>query len=312
MKAFARRAQQDGLIASVRRAALTRLIDPTLLLPLSRVNRLGMFNLDVAAVHAKQREESRASSLLNDASNVERSYPLTFELEGRALRYAYLPAKGTSRGLVTLFHGHNAFLHLGPMQSWHSFDILAPWDTFGWQRQGSWFWGEKGDPLTERLVQALIEQFRGGADRPWFCMGGSMGGFGALWHGIKFASNGMYVMCPQIDLARKILDFSDDPSGNPYAFLQGSDGALPDLLAVAQMCHELPPIFLVQNQYDFVNPFADHAFRLLEIYNQKRGWYGLRVHPSTGHGGDGSQAEAEMFFSLLSDIKPSCQAIVKT
>ena len=33
-----------------------------------------------------------------------------------------------------------------------------------------------------------------------------VGGFGALYHGIKYRANGIYVMCPQVDLRRKVLD----------------------------------------------------------------------------------------------------------
>lgn len=292
-----------GLRETVRQALRQRVIDPAEMLPLSRVNRAGLFATSIEAIHAEERRQIRATSLVVDASRVEETYPEIFEHGGRVLRYAYRPARKQSRGLVVLFHGHDAFLHLGPVRAWDDFDLLAPWDTFGWQRRGSWFWGEKGVPFVEGLVQALIASRRP-EGAPLFCMGSSMGGFGALWHGIKFGARGVYAMCPQVDLAAKIEDFGADNRNNPYLYLKGEDQGPPDLLAMAEAQADLPPLFLIQNQFDHVNLFADHAWKLLDCYNRKRAWYGLRVHPSLGHGGDGKQEEAEMFFSLILDRNP--------
>ena len=293
-----RKARAVGFQEALRLGLLRLLEAPSL--PLTRVSKDGLFANDVEGAHERKRMAIRTTSLMCDASNVEETYPQVFESDGKVMRYTYLEATGESRGLVVQFHGHNAFLHLGPVRPLRDFDLLAPWDTFGWRRQGSWFWGEKGTAITEVLVQSLIEMYREEKTRPWFCMGGSMGGFGALYHGIKNLCDGLYVTFPQVDLALKIEEYGGRLDENPYAYLRGQPGdPFPDLLALATQCDDLPPLFLVQNQYDQVNTFAEHAFRLIEIYNGKRGWYGLRVHPSVGHWGDGDQAEAELFFSLV-------------
>lgn len=298
-----RRVHEEGVAATLRRAALRLLGDPDREPPLARANPAGLFATSTDAIHAQELEQIRTSSLMFEASRVEETYPEAFRWRDRVLRHAFLPATGTPRGLVVLFHGHNAFLHLGPVRPWADFDVLAPWDTFGWRRQGSWFWGERGDDFVARLLKDLIaERRRPGL--PWFCLGSSMGGFGALWHGIGGGADGIYAMCPQVDLARKIDDFGGDDAGNPYAFLRGPAGGPPDLFALAEAEETLPPLFLVQNQFDHVNPFAEHAFRLLDIYNRKRAWYGARVLPSIGHGGDGRQDEAALFFSLVIDRGP--------
>ena len=300
---FWRRVRTDGVRAAVRAAAEHLLHDPLDRVPLARARHLHLFDTDTEALRAREAERMRASSMMMEASSVEATYPLVYEAEGRFLRYALLPATGTGRGLVVLFHGHNAFLHMGPMAPWRDFDVLAPWDTFGFKRQGSWFWGEGGDNVTERLVQGLITEVRGkDPGRPWFCTGGSMGGFGALYHGIKHGCDGLYVVCPQVDLGAKIAEIGVDDRDNPYgALMGGRRDSVPDLLALAEETAELPPLFLVQNQHDPVNPFAGHAFRLLDVYNRRGAWYGLRVYPAIGHGGDGVQQEAEYFFSLILD-----------
>ena len=307
---FVSRIRRDGLGEALRDAGRRLLVDEAEFLPLRRADPAGLFATDVHAIHEREKSQIRASSLLFDASQVEASYPLVFESQGRLLRHAFLPATGQSRGLVVLFHGHNAFLHFGPARPWRDFDVLAPWDTFGWRRQGSWFWGEKGDDFVAHMIAALIEsRRRGDAGRPWFCMGSSMGGFGALYHGLALGCDGIYVMCPQVDLRAKINDFGGRRDENPYATLAGDDPKrVPDLVAMAETRPSLPPLYLIQNQYDHVNPFAGHGLRLVEVYNRRGAWCGLRVHPSIGHGGDGSQSEAELYFSLILDRRISSAA----
>jgi hypothetical protein len=305
LRGFYRRANAKGWRETLRQAALSRLMRPEEFLPLGRANPAGLLTSDLGALNAENRQQMRASSFLMEASQVEATYPLHIEVEGRVLRYAYLPATGISKGLAVLFHGHDAFLHLGPVRPWANLDLLAPWDTFGLKRQGSWFWGEKGQPFVERMVQALIARYRPD-NRAWFTVGASMGGFAALYHGIKYRADGIYAMCPQVDLARKIEDFGADELTNPYRHLRGNsaEDAFPDLMALAEGMADLPPLYLVQNLFDQINPFAQHAWRLIEVYNRKSAWYGLRIQPSVGHGGDGGQGEAALFFTRLLDKKP--------
>lgn len=300
-----------GWRGAVRETLRRSVLDPDELLPLKRINSKGLFTVDVTAIHAAERESIRVSSLLLDSSRVQDSYPNQFQYKDKVLRYSLFPATGTSRGLVVLFHGHNSFLHLGPTCPWKDFDLLAPWDCFGWQRQGSWFWGEKGIPFVEEIVQMLIRKVLDETgNQKWFCMGASMGGFASLWHGIKFGCAGMYVICPQVDLAAKSTDLEADGVNNPYRHLSrdGDPETFPNPLVIADMSPSLPPLYLIQNLYDHINPFSQHAWKLLEIYNRRHGWYGLRIHPSTGHGGDGKQEEAAIFFSMILDRNPKFPA----
>jgi len=212
-----------------------------------------------------------------------------------------LPASEKCLGLVVYFHGHDAFLHMGSLQPWKHFDVLAPWDTFGYNRQGSWFWGEKGKGFVEDMTQSLIKEIREKyIDKPWFCAGASMGGWASLYHGIKYGCSGIYVGCPQVDLRLKVVEYGENDRNNPYGYLAGDTiETVPDLFSTVESVDSLPPLFIVQNQYDAVNRFAEHGYRLLNIYNTKRGWYGLRVHPAIGHLGDFETGEADYFFSLI-------------
>lgn len=254
----------------------------------------------------RKRRMERLASIMADASQIADAYPLHLESGGKFLRYAFLPAQQERKGLVVSFHGHNAFRQLGPHRPWPDFDILAPWDTFGWQRQGSWFWGDQGNGYVEPIVRQLIEKLReerGGGD--WFCMGGSMGGFASLYYGIKYGASGLYVCDPQVDLRLKVRDYGLDDHKNPYGYLRGETmDSLPDILKIARGKDALPPLYLIQQLYDPVNPFLEHGWRLVEIYNEKRGWYGLRISPGIGHKSDPSQDEARYFFNQILEKRP--------
>ncbi len=263
------------------------------------------FETNTEKTREKGKKIMRETSLIYDLSQIESTYPFFFEADGLKLRYAYLKSKEAPKGLIVLFHGHNAFLHAGPMEKLNNFDVLAPWDNFGLNRQGSWFWGEKGKNFVEKIVWKLIEsKIKEGGFKRWFCFGGSMGGFAALYYGIKYGSDGVYALCPQIDLKQKILDYGMD-NKNPYAHLiESSIEEAPDLLELARAASELPPLFLAQHQYDSVNSFEKHALKITEIYSRKKAWLGLRIQPAIGHIGEGTQKEAEFLFNLIVEKNP--------
>lgn len=302
---LARLLRSQGTKTFLRALAMRFLFGPYDFEPLFHARHLPFFEPDEELIRSHERDKTRQAEQLYDASEIERTYPLLFEFEGRTLRYAFIPAAGRSRGLVVMFHSWNAWLQMGPLTRWDEFDVLAPWDTFGWHRQGSWFWGEKGVNFVAGLVQALIVKHRQ-LGQPLFCFGGSMGGFAALWHGITLACDGIYAQCPQIDIKAKIEEKGALDRENPFGFLAGdSVDTAPDLLKLAGNAPSLPPLFLVQTQFDPINPFSKHAARLIVEYDRKRAWYGLRIHPATGHGADGTQREAAYFFSLILDKLPT-------
>ncbi|MBF0340961.1 MAG: hypothetical protein HQL95_08385 [Magnetococcales bacterium] len=298
------RARQTGWREALRISAMHALQKHSETVPLARCDTRNYFMDQLPEERASLKEARRTREAeafsLHSASNIDKIYPLVFHHGNRLMRYTRIPGQRASKGLVIFFHGFNSWFHTGPLRPFEEFDLLAPWDTFGWKRQGSWFWGEKGEGFVADMVQALIRQEHTDPAQPLFCMGSSMGGFGALYHGITLGCRGIYAMAPQVDLKAKILDYDPASRGNPYGYLQGEDPeALPDLFRLADAREKLPPLFLIQNLYDPVNEFSRHAYKLLDVYHRKRAWYGLRVHPGVHHDGDGSQAEAELFFSLV-------------
>lgn len=257
--------------------------------------------------NSTQKKKNAVKDAAGDSSEL---YPNEFiDSRGTRIHYASYPALRRSKGLAVIFHGFLGF-KVDVLFNWADFDLLLPLDNFGWKNLGSWFWGVGGKNFVELAVQELIQtemQNRGNLD--WFCTGGSAGAFAALYHGIKYRSKGIYVTTPIIQLKPKIKHYRQRGLQTTYTALADPDDhdlkTIPDIYQEARLAEDLPPLFLIQNQYDRANPFGEDTLPLLQIYAEKRGWAGLRVQPSIGHHGhDGSYAEAQHFFNLISEKRP--------
>ena len=276
-------------------------------LPLAHVNQSMLFSNDFHGIRESQKKGMRLTSERQSVADVEKSYPKLFTYNGRTMRYAFLPASGKSLGLVVFFHGHYASLHKAPNQSLKNFDLLAPWDNFGVDRQGCWFWGDRGKDYVAALVRELIKEHTSkNPSRPWFCTGNSMGGFAALYHGITGGCDGIYTIGPQVDLPAKIRQRNEEDGSGFYGQLMADNVTdVPSITDLAERQENLPPLYLLLNRFDQVSSVTEHGFPLLDVYHRKNAWYGLRVSPSIGHGGDGSMKEALHFFALITERKPS-------
>lgn len=267
-----------------------------------------LFGNHVTEIDAKLKKDRPTCVKPEEEEKVGKVYNQVFEFDGKKLLYAFLPAERESRGLVVVFHAWNGYQYVDHIKSWSCYDVLAPFDDFGPHRWSCGFWGLNGDPFLVNPIQTLIKKMVIEKDYShWFTMGGSLGGFGALYHGIQGSCSGMYVMTPQLDIrAMSEQDLKKGYTDDVYTPMISSTSVEkdPNLFTLAHEKESLPPLFLIQSQYDTINPFDQHAYKLQEIYHQKRGWYGLRLHPAIGHRADGSQSEAEYFFLMIQKKNP--------
>lgn len=238
-------------------------------------------------------------------------FPLVFTSStGRKMRYAFFPALEQSKGLAVVFHGYLGFEIDHLRYGWKHFNLLLPLDNFGWNELGSWFWGEAGSGFVAHMTRELIAQVQAeNNEQSWFAVGASMGGFAALFHGIIGEAQGIYVMTPILDLKRKIRSYRERGLRTSYTEIADpadiSLAKVPDIYTAAKEAKSLPPLFLTQNQYDRSNPFGSDTLPLLKIYDEKKAWLGLRVHPAIGHQGhDGSYDEAQYFFEMIAKKSP--------
>ncbi|MGF1679620.1 MAG: hypothetical protein ACFCUX_10560 [Candidatus Methylacidiphilales bacterium] len=264
-----------------------------------------------ATNHSELNQRAVAAGMQHDSKidleKVHGLYNRTFDHEGKSIRYCYYPAVHESHGLVVSFHSVNGYAFRDHVKPWACFDVLAPLDDFGVVFEGMplscGFYGTAAHPFVAGVVQALIRKVLDETgQKHCFFIGGSLGGFGALFHGLSMSASGLYVMTPQIDIAAMSQqELAKGKTFNSYTPMldAGIEEGGPDVFRLARSMPDLPPLFLIQSLYDQLNPFASHAYKLLEMYHSKKAWYGLRIHPAIGHRADGSIAEAEYFFLKL-------------
>lgn len=81
-------------------------------------------------------------------------------------------------------------------------NVLTPLDNFGYENRGSCWLGEKGDFFVKDLLQKLIleiaEEYE--CEDHIYLYGSSMGGYGAILHGILCKANAVYAHAPHIRL----------------------------------------------------------------------------------------------------------------
>jgi len=81
-------------------------------------------------------------------------------------------------------------------------NVLTPLDNFGYENKGSCWLGEKGDFFVKDLLQKLIhdiaEEYE--CEDHIYLYGSSMGGYGAILHGILCKANAVYADAPHIRL----------------------------------------------------------------------------------------------------------------
>ena len=123
--------------------------------------------------------------------------------EGRELKYRLnLQDKPEGLPLLVVLHGYASgssatkFKHEG-------WNVLAPIDDFGYKKSGSWWLGENGDFFLFDMLQTLIKKvsIRYACENKIYFYGSSMGGYGAILHGIHSNARAVYANVPQIQFS---------------------------------------------------------------------------------------------------------------
>lgn len=130
--------------------------------------------------------------------------------DGKGHRLPYtcqLAEDPASAPILLSFHGwlirhpqyHDAAFTRGfPRQDWN---YIAPQDRYGLARGGCWYLGENADFFFIDLIDHLIAELRKeGLNGPLYVHGTSMGGFGALLHGMRLKAKAICVSVPQVRL----------------------------------------------------------------------------------------------------------------
>jgi hypothetical protein len=151
-----------------------------------------------------------------DYGRVSGSFQHPIEIEGRLYNYVFYPgrtdalcvhfsaffeASGERRSHRAQFHGY--FHRMRMFWPFAEYNFLFLVDTFGAEKNGSYYKGERGDFFVERATDEIIRRVQAehglAVDRT-VSLGSSMGATGALRFGLRRGFKGIVAVCPHIDL----------------------------------------------------------------------------------------------------------------
>lgn len=210
----------------------------------------------------------------------------------RDLRYLFTPADDARAPLVVILHGHTP----NPVPSRYrspAWNVLCPLDEFGQGGAGSWWLGEAGDHFWLDAMPALISRLYEG-DRLFFC-GSSMGGYGAILHGVLNRARAVYANIPQT----RLLGSSYSEDGMKVFFEPIFRKAIPtiynDLRDV--LSDDLPTSFLLSGiRWDKRFYIEEQTLPFLEALCARRINFQSEIRFGEGHALTHSIAEAVALF----------------
>lgn len=216
---------------------------------------------------------------------------------GRELVYSVAPAESPSSSpVVVAFHGHRT--NDRPTEFRDSrYTVVAPLDTFGYDGLGSWWLGEAGDLFLVDMISEMVRSVKeetGSAEL--FTWGISMGGYGAILHGLRLDACAVFAHVPQTLL-----------QGSQYAvmgmdeYFEAALGPAPeseynDLCRLVDHTVEsgraLPLFMLSANRFDLAGYLDEQVFRFTDCLQKHGANFALEIHPVRGHGFNPSMRES--------------------
>jgi hypothetical protein len=235
----------------------------------------------------------------NDTMLQTNAHPIALPCPGEALEGSFRDENGhelpyvirlaaepqAARTLVVL-HGHGGNKQAAKFTD-AGWNVLCPLDRWGDQGYGSWWLGERGDFFVARLLHGLVRGVRQAleADKGLYLWGSSMGGYGAILHGILLRAHAVFAHIPQIRL--RGTDYTDGPNRRFYDAVIGDLDSHPyiDLarFVTARAKSGLPMFFISQNRFDYPNYLEQHCMHFINACQRAKAAYGLRIDPIEGH-----------------------------
>lgn len=212
----------------------------------------------------------------------------------------------TNRALIVL-HGHGANKNFAKFSS-DEWLVICPLDKYGEGGHGSWWLGENGEVFVLDLLQSLIRYLKDVFSfEKLFFWGSSMGGYGAILHGVLAQADAVYAHMPQVKL--RGTNYTDGNNAKFYKPMLSSSHVLnyyyDDLSKYLLRINNknMPVIFLSQNVFDYHKYIKQHFYPLLDVLDAKSSAFQVEMNLSKGHKLFKSIAQAvEMFTNNSSNI----------
>lgn len=256
--------------------------------------------------------------------------------KGKKLPFAIIQAeKPAESPIVVAFHGWTgglnvkrdfdtmitpAHVHEFP-QNWN---VVLPQDRYGYARCGSWWLGEKGDFFLLKLLDDMIAMLRNqlGFQGDIYTYGTSMGGFGALMHGLRWKARAIAANVPQVrllnsewaeqhsrllkfvfgaDLMDTFLTAPETLGDDARALMRHAD--VTNFLDASLPLGQRPTMLLAQSRYDITRTYPrDHCFYLVDKLFDCDINFELRTFPEFGHREYIGALEAIAWFDAKKDV----------
>lgn len=192
-----------------------------------------------------------------------------------------------ARALVVL-HGHGSNKNFAKFHS-DDWTVIVPLDKYGAEGLGSWWLGENGDFFTYRLLQRLISTLKERYTLPAiYFWGSSMGGYGAILHGVASKAMAVYAHISQVKLIGTA--YTDGANAKYYEPIfnekQKADGHIfMDLTKyVGTVSRKKSPVlFLSQNSKDYPHYVRQHFLPLIEACDRFGYRYSVHMSMTEGH-----------------------------
>lgn len=192
--------------------------------------------------------------------------------KGRKLHYRFTPAAFASNfvPLVVVLHDEDRAeaLHL----EYKMWNVLTPIDTYLDDEKHTCWLGENNDHFIKELLQDLIEQIADEieCEDDIYMFGSSMGGYGAILHGILCKANAVFahrphIRLPNIDAKEQDLNKFLNATGSfPIFYLCDDNSTESDMVSFANKCEK----YDIKTQLDFCPESGDDKnHKLKQVLN---------------------------------------------
>jgi len=215
--------------------------------------------------------------------------------------------------LFIVLHGHGSHSTKFQYDGWN---ILSPYDNFAFNNKGSWWLGENGDFFVKDLLQKLIKEVseKYKCENNIYFYGSSMGGYGAILHGILSNARAVYANVPQIQFSSTYFLFFNEN----FESIFGKDKALPkeeNLLNYLNTEDDFPIFFLCENMIEESKHLKNYLQENSLMFFNRCYKYQLKIHlellPFEGHTKNYGLKEVLQKFERYAPIRKSLEFLVE-
>ena len=217
------------------------------------------------------------------------------EKNNKKMYYKFTASKHKDAPLLVIFHGHT-FNSKPSKYKNESYHVLCPIDNFGVGNCGSWWLGENGNFFVKELLHQLILSIKQKYNiTKMVFWGSSMGGYGAILHGILLKADAVFANIPQI----KLLGSAYSNNGMVKYFQPIFDENISVYNDLTNLLDKKNPennplFFLIQSRFDCEGYLEEQGGYFFETCLKNNINISFEVVPLKGH---------KLFYSINESIK---------